>query len=416
LILELKNQPAMPYLLSLLPPQSYEENLNPIPLVAKLQYSSQPLGSMYVRVLGGSRSSGGIALDPLVSSGRLSKGIKVEFAQQRQGYIPIAKRSSGGVNIQLEVLSSISLPGVSKPSGNHQRNNDVSTSPWSTKSAMMRISKGVFSAGSEGGFLVGERGVIPWLCRTSQSRVELQITKAEQQLRSTRKLDPSVRMLQEEKRFANYLEEQSLVVTKQVVFRDDGTWTTQAKISKKGGELPNSQKQESTSHGSMSTMNQDDNASSDQQRKAREIRKQMNLSTDSSQPSQISSRLRDSPNSRLSSLPPKVQRLLERYPATKKLVGQRKIRSLPYHGRWVKFGSRKFSFRARASWFPFREGGFQRSEHRPGVFTQRVFKSRAPYRKGGGVRKIAQRDLRMAAAATSRPKEMREVDRDEPRD
>src|SRR5271167_3417164 len=105
LIVELDYRPAMPYLLSLLPPQTEEERLNPIPLVAKLPGLPKNLGSLYLNVLGGSQSRGGIALDPLVTSGRLSVGAKVEFGQLRQVYLSIFRPAQQGVHIQLEVLS-----------------------------------------------------------------------------------------------------------------------------------------------------------------------------------------------------------------------------------------------------------------------------------------------------------------------
>ena len=98
----------MPYLLSLLPPQSEEERLNPIPLVARLPSIANVRGSVCLNVLGGSRSRGGIALDPLVSSDRLFLGAKIEFGQLRQVYLPTFRPPPQGVHIQLEVLSHVS--------------------------------------------------------------------------------------------------------------------------------------------------------------------------------------------------------------------------------------------------------------------------------------------------------------------
>ena len=95
----------MPYLLSLLPPQSEEEKLNPIPLVARLPSLANVRGSLYVNVVGGSQSRAGIALDPLASSDRLSVGAKVEFGRLSQVYLPTFRPPPQGVHIQLEVLS-----------------------------------------------------------------------------------------------------------------------------------------------------------------------------------------------------------------------------------------------------------------------------------------------------------------------
>ena len=183
----------MPYLLSLLPPQSDEEKLNPIPLVARLPSVANVRGSLYLNVLGGSQSRGGIALDPLVSSDRLSVGAKIEFGQLRQVYLPTFRPPPQGVHIQLEVLSHVSRrykPGWKTITNKHdqmtqvgfQRQQRWTDNPEFTVNRRLDyqgIKKRVFSAGSEGGFLVGESGVIPWLCRIRGSRVQLQVTAHE---------------------------------------------------------------------------------------------------------------------------------------------------------------------------------------------------------------------------------------------
>jgi hypothetical protein len=309
----------MPYLLSLLPPQSKEEKLNPIPLVAKLHCSSQPTGSLYVRVLGGSNSRGGIALDPLVSSGRLSDRLKVEFAQQLRASLP-APEIPRGVHIQLEVVQSMfSNPGwtatgqpqLEQDMQKRRQELEISGLDGKRRTSFRGMKFGLFSAGSEGGFLVGEGGVVPWLCRTPGSKVKLQITKVERQLPVSTIQDPFLSTLLEQERYLRFLRQRGLVVKKNVVFADDGTWSTRSVVSK--------YKPDSLHRG-----------------KSRGPQQKTEQSTATSQ--------------------------RKFYPAIRKHVTARNGRSF----RLVRHGPRKYSFRARASWSPVRPGGFRRSDHRPG--------------------------------------------------
>lgn len=193
LILELDGQPAMPYLLSKIPPEIEKEKVGPIPLAAIVHCLPQKSGSLYLNVLGGSKSRGGIALDPIVSAGRLSAGTKIEFGQLCQAYLPLVKRPQSGIHIQLEALSHFNwqlrrkcmtriLDRDSRTRIAYRRQRRSGNVPEFTLNERLDyqgIQMGLFSAGSEGGFLIGELGVVPWLCRTGASRTHVQITPYE---------------------------------------------------------------------------------------------------------------------------------------------------------------------------------------------------------------------------------------------
>src|SRR5579862_9599299 len=150
----------MPYVVSLLPtPRTEKERLNPPQLVARLHTGNQYLGSLYVNVLGGSNTRGGIALDPLVSTGRLANDIKVEFAQlirPRQ----VIRRPQSGVHLHFETLTQSKVRQTTETLTENGQN----------------LSMHVLSAGSEEGFFVGQAGVVPWLCQVPGSKMWQQLT------------------------------------------------------------------------------------------------------------------------------------------------------------------------------------------------------------------------------------------------
>jgi hypothetical protein len=146
----------MPYLLSLLQKSnSEEERLNPPPLVAKLRTEGQEI---YINVLGGSNSRGGIALDPLVSNGRLADNVKVAFAQLREPR-QVTHLPHSAVSLQFETLRrSDEVP-------QRRREND-----------QQRLEMNMLMVGSEEGFFVGRSGCVPWLCSVPGMRVVQQLT------------------------------------------------------------------------------------------------------------------------------------------------------------------------------------------------------------------------------------------------
>jgi hypothetical protein len=440
LILELDDRPAMPYLLSLLPPQTEEDRLNPIPLVAKLPGLPKNLGSLYLNVLGGSHPRGGIALDPLVASGRLSIGAKVEFGQLRQVYLPTFRPAQQGVHIQFEVLSHCSRrykPGW-KQAGlkgddkmiqvgfkMQQRWANAPEFLMSKRRDYQGTKHGLFSAGSEGGFLVGERGVVPWLCRTRGSRVALQVTphkKGERRIpRSKLAKHPTnpeahLAQIEQKNKIRRILKERGLIITKKVVFLDDKRWTTipvlrkkvskisprmregQAKMeahNRKQQRLKQQRKQERRKKHELEKYERrlrmwnarvklrklrqfkrtrflhpdskffktrDTNTSTKKQQL--QISKSTTPQYQSSSDSQRKLRLE-----RLGSLSPYLRRLLKSDPQVEHLLVDGALGRLPFFD-WGKNmeGRKRFGFRARALWTNYRPSGFRRSGHQPGGF------------------------------------------------
>jgi len=144
-------------------------------------------------------------------------------------------------NLNFEVVQSMSSNPGWTTTGQPQLEQDMQkrpqeleiSSPDGKKRTSFRGMKfGLFSAGSEEGFLVGERGVVPWLCRTPGSKVKLQITKVERQLPVTTIQDPFLSTLLEQERYLRFLRQHRLVVKKNVVIAHDGTWTTRSVVSK----------------------------------------------------------------------------------------------------------------------------------------------------------------------------------------
>lgn len=257
IILELNNRPAMPYLLSLLPPQSKEEELNPLPLVARVPSLDQ--GSiLYVNVLGGSRSKGGIALDPLVASGHVSPDLKIEFGQVRQAYLPTFRPPNNSVHIQLEVLSHLSRrfkPGWEEHEGSDrfmhvgfrrkQRWHGVPEFTYNRRPDYQGTQIGLFAAGSEGGFMVGQAGMVPWLNRIRGARTQVQVTAIKERqrlepviLKPKQPIDPKAHLAEVErkKQVRAYLKANNMIVSKRVEFVTHNRWRTVSFLRRK--EVP----------------------------------------------------------------------------------------------------------------------------------------------------------------------------------
>jgi hypothetical protein len=425
----------MPYFLSLLPPQSEEEKLNPIPLVARLPSHTNVRDSLYVNVVGGSRSRAGIALDPLASSNRLSIGAKVEFGRLNQVYLPTFRPPPQGVHIQLEVLSSVSLrykPGWKTITSKYDRMTQVGfqrQQRWTdnTEFTVNRrldyqgIKKRIFSAGSEGGFLVGERGVIPWLCRTRGSRVQLQVTAHEKGQRRKAfasrpqfPVDTEAHLAQIERKtkLRQVLRERGLIISKKVVFIDDKRWTTIPVLRKKGpGMLPAVRRGRAKmeAHNRAAQLKKKERLEKRREElalqiyegrlrmwKARErLRKvlpqfkdaiikhpgpKVNLrkkkeSGKTSKSSSSAAQLKKPIHSfrrkaRFESLSPYLRGLLMSDPKVQSLLMSGALEKMRFFdGRRGDFrGPKKFDFRARMSWSHIRSSGFRRSDHRPGGF------------------------------------------------
>jgi hypothetical protein len=441
IILELDNKPAMRFLLSLLPPQTEEEKLNPTPLFAKLRTMRQDLGSLYVTILGGSKSRGGVALDPLVSTGRLANGMEIEFGQLRQSYLATPLRQTGGVHIQLEVLSHMSrrwkrswkrdgLSGTEKMvTVGFQRKQRFRNYPVLTVKKRLDyqgIQLGLFAAGSEGGFLIGESGVVPWLCRTRASRVRMQITPIKEgQTRLpvppqlNRYFDTAGYLAYKKSRIEirKKLKEKGLIVSKKVVFVDDSRWITVPYLRKKKEPkltpamrkgLAKTKQHNQKAHARKVMRERFVRLVLILQRyrrhlqiyKARANLKKLpqyegktfyhpgklplfnpktleltatsaKLSRSSHQPPTSASRARRiSPASQSSRLPTYLEALQGQDPEVYQLIQNGEIRRLRFfgHDRFMARGPRRYSFRARGRWSDFRPKGFKRSGHRPGGF------------------------------------------------
>lgn len=382
----------MPYLLSLLPPQSEEEKFKSQPLVAKLHLSPQPLRSPYVNVLGGSKSRGAVAIDPIVFPNGLKTGTKIEFAKLNESYLPNLKRTQIGeqVHVQLESLFPHSEQHLNQPlATENQKQRLYKSLPQITKerTQFQGIQLGVFSAGSEGGFLVGEGGTIPWLCRVAGTRVNLQITGHQSGVRrvpiTTKPLHPinltrHYAQIEAESRIVKYhayLKEQGLYLGKQVVQLDSGEIKTIPVIRQDPKALQ--------------TRNRDSKATREQERERRTaLKSQSNQaepipsyaewllsnkktprSASQEEPSRqtsVSDFREKLGKAQYESLPPRDRWLLNYYPATEKLILQGKIPRLPYRNQFVQRGARKFGFRAKErlarnelTRTGFRAGGFR---------------------------------------------------------
>jgi hypothetical protein len=475
----------MPYLLSLLPPQSDEEKLNPIPLIAKLPSLPKTFGSLYINVLGGSQSRGGIALDPLVSTGRLSVGSKVEFGQLRQVYLPTYRPAQQGIHIQLEVLSHASRRFKTgwKKLGLKGKDRTIQVGfkkqqRWSNLPDILAnrrldyqgTRRGLFSAGSEGGFLVGERGVVPWLCRTRGSRVALQVTPhkwGERRIPRAKVAKHEVDIqayLSRVKRHSEIrkaLKERNLIITKKVVFLDDKSWTTipvlrkresrvtpkmragQAKMEAHNREQQRPallRRQEQKKEFEMQKYNRRLrmwNART-RLRKLQQFKKTKFLHPDSkifapktsdTMNSQENKRQKTSKSQtldalsatqaaqlkRLESLSPQMQRLLASDPELKRLVSEGQLNPLRFFGlRRSIWGPRRFAFRARNMWTEYRPSGFRRSGHRPGGF--KIWKERGEPEKNQSMTRrnmdrVSERKITVGAQAgeSSPPAELSET-------
>jgi hypothetical protein len=249
----------MPYLLSLLPPQSEEEELNPLPVVARVPSLDQ--GSiLYVNVLGGSKSKGGIALDPLVATGHVSPGLKIEFGQVQQAYLPTFRPPNNSVHIQLEVLSHLSRrlkPGSDDREGadrfmhvgfqRQQRWHGVPEYTYNRRPDYQGTQMGLFAAGSEGGFMVGQAGMVPWLNRIRGARTQVQVTaiKGGQKLepvllKPNQAIDPEAHLakVERQKQVHAYLKANKLVVSKRVEYVTHNRWETVSFLRRKDVPLP----------------------------------------------------------------------------------------------------------------------------------------------------------------------------------
>jgi len=201
LISSLDDALAMPYLLSLVRSKvSIMEHLRgtvverPLRVVATLpRGDASPL---YVNVLGGSQSRGGLALDPVTLSGfELSVGMPVTFARDSEQPLLSIERSETSVHLQIEML----------PLTEYQtKNTSCKKRPWPKQKPKIPdptpeipdrareyvdylencgneeleaegLYDGLFSAATESGFLVGERGTKPWLCRVERLRAHFRM-------------------------------------------------------------------------------------------------------------------------------------------------------------------------------------------------------------------------------------------------
>src|SRR5271163_3734771 len=193
LVSSVDNKLAMPYLLSVLPPISpLHEELRgsiverPLPIAAKLPRDSPggDAGPLYVTVLGGSLARGGLALDPITISGfELSVGMPITVGQVHEGPLSPIRRSDENVHLQIEMLPPkefhVKNPRkmrlvrprlTARNDGTEIKPSKYSGGP-NTRLEMEGLYGGLFSAATESGFLIGEHGTIPWLCRVERSRV-----------------------------------------------------------------------------------------------------------------------------------------------------------------------------------------------------------------------------------------------------
>ena len=284
------------------------------------------------------------------------------------------------------------------------------------------IKKRVFSAGSEGGFLVGERGVIPWLCRTRGSRVQLQVTAHEKGQRRKAfvsrpqfPVDTEAHLAQIERttKLRQALRERSLIISKKVVFIDDKRWITIPVLRKKvPGMLPAVRRGRAKmeAHNRAAQLKKKERLEKRREElalqiyegrlrmwKARErlrkalpqfkdatinhpgpkvsLRKKKESDKTSKSSSPSAGQLKETIHSfrrkaRFESLSPYLRGLLMSDPKVQSLLMSGALEKMRFFdGRRGDFrGPKKFDFRARMSWSHIRSSGFRRSDHRPGGF------------------------------------------------
>ena len=425
----------MPYLLSLLPPQTEEEKLNPIPLIAKLP-STNTLDSLYLNVLGGSTSRGGIALDPLVASGRLSKGTKVEFGRLQQAYLASVKRPQHGVHIQLECVSPFTrrwkpknekrdeYKRVEEGFEKQQRYKSLPELTYHKRLEYQGLQRGLFSAGSEGGFLVGEAGIVPWLVRTQGSRMIQQLTPhATGQRRSPIGEKPTHQVsvkrqqsiLNDKIEVSKFLKARQVELAKRAVRTYDSSfppWTTVSYLrpSIRPGTLTKAQKQIRKKREILIQQYQKHLRIWKAREKLNQLPQFKNRTFRRPQKPILPPEPRNYHGLKFHDLPPYLQHLfrgnplwnkslpkpevpkiprkvkkkarrvnllrttlpnylrplINRDPATKKFIEDGNLSRFQWFGLGEEIGSRRFGFRARATWKDFDEKGLRRLDHRPG--------------------------------------------------
>lgn len=343
----------MPQLLSILSSPSQKEEIMPRPLVAKIIPTGSDSSSFCANVLGGSQSRGGIALDPLIVSGHLAVGKKIRFAQAYSAMESnfFTPEDSKAVHICLQSTN---------PSKSYVSINDTDSDSYKRiKEPMYQgLRKGLFCAESGEGFLMGKKGVVPWLCRVPGSTAKLRVTATteeehgvvSQRLRRgwTRMTVASAHWTAvKDESFRSWWNEQGVEEMKSTAVAQDDE-----------KDMPGEPLESPTTAS---------------QSQPEEI----------FQPTLLGRK-------RFNSLPPDKKALLTIYPKTAKLVqsGKYDLRLLPYDSRWFyNVGDRRFSFRARADWFPFRAGTLKRSnlwQYGPGgtkLTRQRGALYKAPTRK-----------------------------------
>lgn len=381
----------MPYLLSLLPPQSEEEKLKSQPLVAKLHLSPHPLGSPCINVLGGSKSRGAVAIDPVVFPGGLTTGTKVEFAKVNESYLPSLKLPQIGeqVHVQLEALFPHPEEHVDQPRAISNPKQLLSKSlPQITKerTEFQGIQMGLFSGGSEGGFLVGEGGAIPWLCRIAGSRVQLKVTGHQSGVRRVPITMKPIHPINLTRHYAQ-IEAESRLVKIRSYLKAQGLFLGRRVVQLESGEtktIPVLRQDPKA----LQTRNRASKTAREQERERQAaLKSQLNQAEPipsyaewllSNKQSPRSASQQESGRTRLSesrerlgkaqyeSLPPQDRWVLNYYPATEKLILQNKLSALPYRNQSVQRGARKFGFRAkerlarnRLTRTGFRAGGFR---------------------------------------------------------
>jgi len=397
---ELNNQPAMSYLLSILPPQSEEEKLNPLPIVARVP-SLEKGGIIYVNVLGGSKSKGGIALDPLVAAGHVSVGTKVEFGQIQQAYLPTFHPPNKSVHVQLEVLSNLShrvMPGwetsnlkredrfTSDGFRRQQRWDSVPEFTYHKRPDYRGTQLGLFAAGSEGGFMIGEAGLVPWLSRIQASRAQVQVTpyrRGQQrtpiQSKPKHPIDPEAHLTQiaHKKALRKYLKENNLIISKRIEFTTPNRWKTVRFLRRK--EIP-VEAQERIAKRKKKLL--DGLRLEREQQATRIVRKlqtrlikhgaKINFKSFVPYSTTVVSRDPITPLAKktfnLESQTHYIQDLMKLDPEVTKLLQSGHMGYVRFFGSGKKDlrGPRRFGFRSRRFWDCYRVGGFRRAGHKPG--------------------------------------------------
>jgi hypothetical protein len=408
----------MPHLLSLLPPQSEEEKLNPPQLVARVP-SLEQSSILYVNVLGGSRSRGGIVLDPLVATGHVCAGTKVEFGQIQQLYLPTFHPPNKSVHVQLEVLSHFSQrfkPGwkTAGPTGadhmrdsgfrKQQRWDGIPEYTYNRRLDYQGTQLGLFAAGSEGGFLMGEAGIVPWLCRIRGSRAQVQVPaykrgQARIPILSKPKMpiDPQahLKFIERKNKLRKFLKENNLVVSKRVEFITRNRWRTVPFLRKRDLSEKSRAALAKTEILRRERLHEEEQrvAKPTVMRFARRLKTRgakIKFRSFVSYPGQslfserrrsfrrkAASTLLNKPRQENSFLPSMLRRarkpgfvkfLLAKDPQVRALVQRRELRDIEFFALGSKglTGPRRFGFRSRRFWRNYRRHGFRRHGHRPG--------------------------------------------------